>query len=188
MEFLYQIDLFLFKFINQTAENSVFDQVMPAVTDLHLNRWFSVPVLIILLAVFVRKYQRMGITYFLFLILAVSTSDFTGAKVKRIVQRPRPFQNIEAQAIQRSPAGKNNSFYSNHASKNVTFATLMSFAFPSARITLFAIAGLISFSRVYNGVHYPIDIFCGALAGLFWGWIFYTILQKIIFNFRKKSV
>jgi membrane-associated phospholipid phosphatase len=36
-------------------------------------------------------------------------------------------------------------------------------------------AGLISFAQVYVGVHYPIDVFCGALYGSFVGWLMYKL-------------
>ena len=185
MEFLYQIDLFLFKFVNQNTANWIFDNVMPNITDLHLNRWISIPVLIILFIVFLHKYKKIGMLYFLFLVLSISSSDFTGGKIKRIVNRPRPFQNAEAETVQRSPATDNTSFYSNHAANNFTFATYMTFAFPQTKIAFFALAMLVSYSRVYNGVHYPFDILSGAIMGLFFGWLFYMLLQNFIFYFKK---
>jgi undecaprenyl-diphosphatase len=185
MDFFYRIDVFLFKLINQQFANSVFDQIMPFVTDLHHYRWFSIAAVSLLLSSFIYKHKKTGLVYFLFLILSVSVSDFAGGKIKRIANRPRPFQNIETNAIQRSPASQNTSFYSNHASNNVAAAAFLTMAFPAGKIIFICIAVLVSYSRIYNGVHYPADVLCGALMGLLWGWIFFLILKKTMLYFKK---
>lgn len=178
-------DLWLFKIINQTFSNSFFDWLFPAITDLHKNNLFAIPVLIILFAGLLYKFKKLAPVYFLFFVLAVSASDFSGNKIKHTFDRPRPFQNIEAGSIQRSPASKNTSFYSNHASNNFTFATLAGFVFPQSKIAFYAVATLISYSRVYNGVHYPSDVFAGALAGIFWGLLFNYLLTMILGKIKK---
>ena len=110
MDFLYQADLFLFQLINQASANSAFDLFFPAITDLHLDKWFSAPAVLFVFGLLIHKSKKKGLLYFLFLVLTLSASDFTGAKVKRIADRPRPFQNLETQAIQRSPASTNTRF------------------------------------------------------------------------------
>ncbi len=185
MVFINTIDIFLFKLINQSAANSFFDWLMPAITDLHYNKIFSITVITILLLSLLYKFKSKGLVYFLFLILAVATNDFSGSKVKRAFNRPRPFQNIETSAIQRSPASENTSFYSNHASNNFTFATFISFIFPETKLIIFSIAAVVSYSRVYNGVHYPSDIIAGGLIGILWGYLFYYLCIKALTYFRK---
>ncbi len=186
MNFLYQADLFLFKLANQATSNFIFDWFFPAITDLHLNKWFSIPIILIIFSCLIYKFKKKGLLYFLFLILTVSTSDFSGGKIKHIVNRPRPFQNIETMAIQRSPASMNTSFYSNHASNNSAFATYMSFVFPEAKFVFITIATLVTYSRVYNGVHYPSDIFIGSFMGIFWGFLFHFLLIKLFSMNRKR--
>ncbi len=187
MDFLYQIDLFLFKLINQATANSAFDWFFPAITDLHLNKWFSISVVVIVFSCLIYKFKKKGVLYFLFLILTVSASDFSGAKVKRIVNRPRPFQILETQAIKRSPASTNTSFYSNHATNNFAFATYISFIFPEAKLVLFSFASLIAYSRVYNGVHYPTDVLAGAFIGILWGFLFHYLLIKLFSVIQRRT-
>ena len=40
---------------------------------------------------------------------------------------------------------------------------------------LFALASIIAFSRVYVGVHYPLDIICGAMIGYILSWMVLSI-------------
>ncbi len=184
------IDNWLFQLINQTWQNSAFDVFFPAITDLHKTVWFLPIVSAIIVFFLVRKYQKKGLLYFFMLIVCIGVSDLSGAQVKRMANRPRPFQVSELHTLQRSPASENTSFYSNHASNNFAFATFMTLMMPAGSLIYFLIATLIAYSRIYNGVHFPSDVFVGAIAGTLWGFIFYyaaTYLSKYIAAFSPKS-
>jgi undecaprenyl-diphosphatase len=74
-------------------------------------------------------------------------------------------------------------FVSSHAANSFALATLTSlvFRYKWLSISLFVWAALISYSRVYLGVHYPGDILCGALLGSLCGAVvFYG--NKMIFK------
>ena len=58
------------------------------------------------------------------------------------------------------------SFPSGHATVSFACATVLALAVPRLRLPLFALATLISFSRVYVGVHYPFDVLAGAALGV----------------------
>jgi undecaprenyl-diphosphatase len=58
------------------------------------------------------------------------------------------------------------SFPSGHATVSFACATVLVLAVPRLRVPLFAFAALISFSRVYVGVHYPFDVLAGAVLGV----------------------
>ena len=45
-------------------------------------------------------------------------------------------------------------------------AALLAWLTPLPKLPLFGLAALMAFSRVYNGVHYPLDVLAGALLGL----------------------
>ena len=113
--------------------------------------------------------------------LCLAWNDFTGGRVKRSIQRPRPFQSIEVTgAIQRSPASENSSFYSNHSSNNFAMAAFMSFFMPVISLLFYAIAFLVGYSRIYNGVHYPSDVIFGALVGIMWGRSFAHVASQFL--------
>lgn len=168
IDFLWNLDLAVFKFINQTLSYPWLDQLTPWLTDLNETLAFKIIFPLLFFVLFIRKYKRAGITYFIFLILSVSVSDFVGGKVKKIVLRPRPFQVVEAQTIHKAEAKANRSFYSNHSSNMFTLATYTSSFFPAGKIIFYGVATIIALTRVHTGVHFPSDILMGAFAGIFW--------------------
>jgi undecaprenyl-diphosphatase len=58
------------------------------------------------------------------------------------------------------------SFPSGHATVSFACATTLALAVPRLTWPLFTLAALISFSRVYVGVHYPLDVLAGAALGV----------------------
>jgi undecaprenyl-diphosphatase len=85
--------------------------------------------------------------------------------VKPFLGRARPylaFKDIHVIAgLQRSA-----SFPSTHAAASFAGAYALGRLFPELKIPLWVLAGLVAFSRVYVGVHYPLDVIGGALLGL----------------------
>ena len=186
MDFLIHLDHSIFQFINQTFTSSWADSFFPIITDLHKQLWFK---LIDYPLLFAFYFHKVGILYFLFGILSVGFTDFTGSVlIKRNVERPRPFEVAEVQAIKRSPA-HGSSFISNHASNMFAFATYTSAFFPGGRVLFFAVATLIAYSRVYNGVHFPLDVICGALWGIAISLLFIRLVRKLVrhHELRKMS-
>jgi undecaprenyl-diphosphatase len=85
--------------------------------------------------------------------------------IKPIAARPRPFTAItSARVVGGYPPTL--SFPSGHAALSFAAATVLAFALPRWRALWFAIATVIAVSRVYIGVHYPLDVVCGMLLGL----------------------
>lgn len=60
-------------------------------------------------------------------------------------------------------------FPSGHASTAFACATVLAWAFPRLRVPAFVLAAAIAWSRVYVGVHWPLDVLGGALLGALTG-------------------
>lgn len=186
IDFLLNLDYQVFTWINLNGSFTFGDQFFPMITDLHKDHLFAYIAIPVLLTVFVRKYKRQGLSLFLFLALALTWGDIFGGQVKNYFKRQRPFENSAIISIQKSPAGSK-SFYSNHASNMFTFASYMSAFFPPASVPLYGVATLISYSRVYNGVHYPSDVLAGGLLGWLWGFLFSFLAKKILSLVQRKQ-
>ncbi len=82
--------------------------------------------------------------------------------------RPRPFAALlhVHQLIAKSPLDK--SFPSDHATLSFVVAFSMMTVRPLFGLGLAVLAAAVAWGRVFVGVHYPLDVFAGALAGLVW--------------------
>jgi len=43
---------------------------------------------------------------------------------------------------------------------------------------------MVSYSRVYVGKHYPLDIICGAILGILIGWGVYLLIKALLKRFN----
>ena len=94
----------------------------------------------------------------------VWTADLLAIAIKAMTDRPRPFETVpEADPLLAGTVG--NSLPSGHAATSFAGFLLLALFVGRARSVLFALAVLISFSRVYVGVHYPLDVVAGAALG-----------------------
>lgn len=89
------------------------------------------------------------------------------ALLKPIFNRPRPYQSYPDV---RTPNGTYDhdplSFPSGHAAVSFAAATALSDYNPSLALPAYGLAALITYSRLYNGHHYPTDVLAGALVGI----------------------
>jgi undecaprenyl-diphosphatase len=84
--------------------------------------------------------------------------------IKRFFRRRRPFISIvRAIVVGRRPGSY--SFPSGHSASAFAAATLLALHYPQSRRLLFSVAGLVAFSRIYLGAHYPGDVLSGSVCG-----------------------
>lgn len=82
--------------------------------------------------------------------------------IKEIIKRPRPLDNLIAPLIEADGF----SFPSGHATVIFSALPLLVVAFPRLKFLTIALCFIFILARVYVGVHYPSDIFSGALLGM----------------------
>ena len=178
LNFLNQIDTILFIFLNAKLANPVFDIIMPFVT--YKQTWY--PVWAIAIIGLLWKGGKKGRWIVLIVILSVVTTDLIVNKMmKPSFQRIRPCNVIEeAHLLLGKKSSK--SMPSSHAANFFALATVFSYFYRKYQWIFWFLASLVAYSRIAVGVHYPFDVFvgaiCGSLFGIFWI-IFFTKVIKI---------
>lgn len=130
-------------------------------------------------------YTKLGIkkTGYLLLFVAVLilfTDQFTNL-FKYTFQRARPCNNPEINTFIRIIKTSDSfSFFSGHAANSMAVATFLYFTFKK-EIKYFGFLFLwpliFAYSRIYLGLHYPLDILTGYLFGSIFGYFMYRLYQ-----------
>lgn len=184
---LTQIDYQLFIFFNTAFSNPFFDLIIPKLTN--STNLVLIYLLGSALHIALSKQKVLALKRFFIASLLLGLMDYIGHNfIKEIFERPRPnniayFTNgIHALFPQchffNGTSKVYLSFPSNHALTNMAVATIWSFWFPKAAKFLIPFALFVGFTRIYVGVHFPLDIFYGFVFGFGFGWLTYELTKK----------
>ncbi len=91
------------------------------------------------------------------------TSALTNIALKGVSKRPRPQREVPEARRLVHPVST--SFPSGHTASAAAFSGVVGQEIPGLWLPLNALAGLVGFSRIYTGVHYPGDVLAGWLVG-----------------------
>lgn len=145
------------------------------------NQFHWSPLFALLLFLLFKKFGwKHSLLLLLFIAAMVAFSDQFTNFIKHSFERLRPCNTVGVVEKLRSFAYKPGgySFYSGHASLSMTFTIFMILLLKKhyKYIWFLLIFPLFfGYSRIYLGVHYPLDIFTGYLAGIIWGILFYRL-------------
>ncbi|WP_367755112.1 phosphatase PAP2 family protein [Flavobacterium sp. WC2430] len=147
------------------------------------NQLNWLPLFLLLLYVILKKLGTKQTLYLLlFIAILLTFTDQVTNLFKNGFQRLRPCNNPEINTIIRVVKKSNSySFFSGHAANSMAVATLLYFTlrqYSSYFILLFLWPLIFAYSRIYLGLHYPLDIFCGYVFGIFSGYLFSILYKK----------
>jgi undecaprenyl-diphosphatase len=170
---LIEMDKLAFTTLNSEWVHPLLDQVMPVFTDLHRITWLSHYAFPILVALWIAVERKKAVLTLIGIVLAVALADSVSYRlVKQHVQRERP-ERVMPNVQLKTHSHSGDSFPSIHTSNIFAAAVVLRYMYPALRSFVFIIAFLIGYSRIYVGVHFPLDVVGGAIIGYFCG--FFTI-------------
>jgi undecaprenyl-diphosphatase len=160
------LDRALFALINQTLAWPPLDGIFLVIT----NKYFYFATGVLTAIYLPAKYRRPGLYCVIAAAVAVALSDVTTVRLlKPLFARVRPPFALETVRLLLPHQAPSPSFPSAHAANTFAFAFVVFTEYKRVGVALFAVALAVSYSRIYVGVHYPLDAVGGAAWGIFIG-------------------
>lgn len=187
---LNQLDTRLFLFLN-SHHNSFFDPVMYWAG----NKFFWAPFYLFIIILIIIAYKKRSILIFICVAVLITLSDqLSSHLIKPLVKRLRPSHNPAIEhLVHLSKAGPGGlyGFVSGHATNSFALFIFLVLILPKRfnwlKWILCVWAVLICYSRIYVGVHYPGDVFCGAVLGSLVGVLVAAIYKWIRNRLHRSS-
>ena len=183
IEYLLQLDRLLFIFLNGLG-GPMFDVFWLTITNKILNA-------VIYFGLALYFFKKTNLKHFSILLVSVSllilfTDQFTNF-IKYTVSRPRPCHVEDLNGLIRlvkQDCGGAFGYFSGHASNSFALAIFFSRLMSKIKWLpnlLIVYAFLVAYSRIYIGVHYPLDVFSGLIMGCFSGYFGYYLYNRLIY-------
>lgn len=176
-----------FVFLNGLG-SAAWDPFWRALSD----KWVALPLYALLLYLVVREIGwKRTLLFLVFVGVLITCTDQLANFFKYGIQRLRPCHEPDLEGMVRlvkDSCGGRFGYFSAHAANSFALASFFA-AFWGRRRLLWVVlllswALLVAYSRIYLGVHYPLDVLSGALAGVFLGWLFarlYFLVDQKVF-------
>lgn len=181
MDLITSFDRSLFLLLNG-LHTSWLDPVMMIIS----SKWVWIPFYLFLLYRLWVIYKRDCLKILLSVALLITLTDQTSGLIKDTVKRHRPTHQEGLSEMVHTVDGYKGGkfgFVSSHAANSFAIALFIGLLLSRKRsmtplLGLIVWAFLVSYSRIYLGVHYPGDILGGALVGVIEAYLFLLILSK----------
>ena len=171
-----EIDKELFLSLN-SLHSPFWDTIMLMVT--RKETW--IPFFLIILFFIIKNYQSKALPILIILALTILAGDQFSVVLKDTVQRLRPVHDPEIGSLVHNVLRKGSlyGFVSSHAANSFAIFAFTTRLFKNRGYYFLILfwALLFSYSRIYSGVHYPLDILGGGILGWFTGFMFFKLLM-----------
>ena len=174
LEYLIELDKDIFLFLN-SLHTLVWDDIMYQIS----SKFIWIPLYLAVIVFIFKSYKlKKGTVIFVFMIAAAAVADLSSVHLfKNVFERLRPCHNPDIQNLVHivKRCGGQYGFVSSHAANSFAFAVFSLLVLKNRFYTFGIIfwAAVVSYSRIYLGVHYPADVLGGAVLGSIISFIFY---------------
>jgi len=187
IEWLINIDTQLFLFLNG-IHSPTFDTLMFRIS----GNLIWAPLYVGILYLLFKKYGVKGLWLLLGVALVVTLADQMSVHFfKNVFERLRPCHNPDIKEFVHivNRCGGKYGFVSSHAANTFGVAMFLHLVLSKSwfSYSIFFWASLVSYSRIYLGVHYPGDIIGGAMLGLITGKVVHNLYTFIISRIAQQS-
>jgi undecaprenyl-diphosphatase len=188
LETLLDMDTKIFLFLN-SLHSPTWDTIMWYISD----KEFWYPFYGILIVAMAWRYKWNAVFTVIFIALLITLSDQISVHgFKEVFERSRPTHNPAiADRIHTVNGYRGGAFgfVSSHASNTFALALFSSRLFKNTYFSCFIFfwAAIVSYSRIYLGVHYPLDILGGALLGILLGIAVFNGYRYMGHQYLKKK-
>lgn len=183
------LEVKVFRLLNTKAATPVLDVLMPIITDFRRSRIVLLLVWVFLVLFGGNRGRWVALTL---IPLVAATDQLSASVLKPLVARSRPVEVLGSVHFWYGPEGwmttpaevirsykSSMSFPSSHAT-NITGAMLfLGLAFRKFLWPLIIVAVVVSYSRVYIGVHWTSDVLVGMAIGALLGWLAWFAFKKL---------
>ena len=185
IEQLLEYDTELFLFLNNLGSQT-WDTLWLKIT----HKLTFIPLYALLLFLLYKKFGlKILLIFTIVVVLMITFTDQITNVFKREFERPRPcgeahlIDQIRFIAVRCGKYG----FFSGHSSNSMAAAVfaglLLRPYFKNLIFILLFWSVVVAYSRIYVGVHYPLDIVCGLTFGAISGYLFYKLSQFFLKKF-----
>jgi undecaprenyl-diphosphatase len=172
ISFIESIDKAIFLDINLDFQNRFFDTLFPFLRDFTFVFWIGFIIYLV-----IKKEKKLA--------LLITAGIIAGAiltfPVKYFFERERPYEQIDSTRLI-APTEFDPSFPSGHTEMSFLATTIASKFHPEYSKYLYAFSIIVALSRIYVGVHFPIDTIGGVIIGILVGRL------MLMFAKRRKSM
>lgn len=186
IEKILELDAKLFLYLNNLG-TPAWDWFWLLITD----KWTAIPLYALLLYLIFRRYGVKGTIISLVMVaLLITCTDQLANIFKHGFERPRPCRQEGVMEYTRFIAVRCGRFgyFSAHAAStfglSIFVGLILKKAYPKLIYMMLFWALVVSYSRIYVGVHYPLDVITGMLIGASLGYLFYLLQVYLIRRFK----